>query len=146
MVASDFGNDGSRLESAALRHGRVTGAEEYFVFGVSSREIGAGAVADIELSVKNVLDRAGVALPDVRWIVMHQPNGPMLDAFMKRLGIGEERTNRVVGEIGSAGAASVGFSFDRLWRSGQVQGGDHVLLAAVGAGSSRGAVLFRVAS
>jgi len=143
VLASDFGNDGSCLEVATLAQAGLTGRGERLEFGVGGRTMNEYAVRDTCRSARAVLDAAGASPADVRWCLPHQPNGAMLDLFLRELGYAESQTFRVVDEVGSVGAASVALALDRLWRSGRLAAGDLVLLVAVGGGISRGAVLLR---
>jgi 3-oxoacyl-[acyl-carrier-protein] synthase III len=91
-----------------------------------------------------VLGAAGVALADVEWLVLHQPNGSLLDTVTNALGLDRGRMTNVVREVGSVGAASIPIGLDRILRSGRVAPGHRILMAGVGAGASYGAVLVRV--
>ena len=143
LLATDFGNDGTCLHAATLAQSGLTGRPERIQFGVSGRTMNEYAVRDTLRSAQAVLDATGVTRADVRWFLPHQPNGAMLDLFLDALGFSSDQTFRVVDEVGSVGAASVPVALDRLFRSGRLEPGDLVLLVAVGAGISRGAVLLR---
>lgn len=142
LLASDFGNDGRRLEATTLHLEALTGKPEQIQFGVPGQTILGYAMADMELSISRVLDRAGHGIEDVDWFLPHQPNGSMYDLFVRRFGGPRARSLKVVDQLGSLGAASVPVSLARAWP--EVADGDLLLMAAVGAGSSRGATLLRV--
>ena len=144
LLAVDFGNDGTWLDAVTLKHGGLTGQHEAMGFGRTSAAIGENALRDMLVSARAVLAATGLTTDDVSWVIPHQPNGPMLRSFFDALGIGMDRTIPLVDEIGSVGAASVAVGLDRLYRSGRLEAGHRVMLLAVGAGSSRGAVLYEV--
>lgn len=143
VLATDFGNDGRNFEAVHVPHGE-NGRGPILRFGAYGTTIAALALNDLRRASAAVLDQAGVTMDEVRWVLPHQPNGAFFDAFLRALEITEERTVRVVHELGSLGAAAVAVAFDRLLRTRPVQDGDLVLFVSVGAGSSRGAALLRV--
>ena len=74
----------------------------------------------------------------------HQPNGAMLaGASAERFGLDPARLVPVVEEIGSVGSVSIPFSLDRLRRTRSIRPGERILMLAVGAGVSFGAVLYQ---
>jgi len=109
-------------------------------FGVSNKQITQEATDAILTSARTALSLAGVTMADIAWVLPHQPNGRMFDMLARELEIPADKLLRVVGEIGSVGAASIPVSLDRLWRSGKLRGGELVLMVAVGSGISYGAI------
>jgi 3-oxoacyl-[acyl-carrier-protein] synthase-3 len=144
MLASHFGNDGRNFRAVTLYHPTITGKPEALSFGMSTREIAAVAIPDMQRAVSDVLDKGGVTREDVDWVVLHQANGTFLDYFLDALGFRIEQTVRHVDRLGSLGSASVAVGLDELFRQRPVKSGDLVLMAAVGSGTARGATLFRV--
>ena len=143
VIATDFGNDGRNFEAVHVPHGE-NGRGPILRFGAYGTTIASLALTDLKRASAAVLDKAGVRMSDVPWVLPHQPNGAFFDAFLRTLDVPEERTVRVVDELGSLGAAAVAVAFDRLLRTRPVRDGDLVLFVSVGAGSSRGAALLRV--
>lgn len=139
VLATHFANDGARFRAVSLGH-----SAPRIIFGMAADEIAAGAVADTQAAAEDALAQAGVGLDAVRWILPHQPNGPMLQAFMRALGCGMDRTRSIVEYAGSVGSVSVPLALDRLWRAEAIADGQLLLFAAVGAGASRSAQLWRV--
>jgi 3-oxoacyl-(acyl-carrier-protein) synthase III len=137
-------NDGRLRGSVTLAHSGLTGSREIVRFGVSNQKITDEATEALLESARQALDLAGVTMDDIAWVLPHQPNGRMFDLLIHELGIAEHKLIRVVGEIGSVGAASIPVSLDRLWRSGQLRPGDLVLMIAVGSGISYGGMVYEV--
>jgi 3-oxoacyl-[acyl-carrier-protein] synthase-3 len=144
MLASWLRNDGTLAGDVELRHPGLTGRRETTRFTSSNKHITELAVEGFRRAIEGVLAGTGVALGDVEWIVLHQPNGSLLETVTNALGLDRDRMTNVVREVGSVGAASIPIGLDRLLRSGRVRPGDRVLMAGVGAGASYGAVLVRV--
>jgi 3-oxoacyl-[acyl-carrier-protein] synthase III len=142
VLRNDAGNAGGGVE---LAHPGRTGTRETIRFlkpGPRMLDIALDLLRD---STAAVLAQAGVRLADVEWILPHQPNGAMLAAFVRELGVAGERVVPVVHETGSVGAASIPISLDRLMSSGRVRAGDRILMIGVGAGLSSGATLLQMA-
>lgn len=144
LLSSWLRNDGRVGGSVTLAHSGLTGVPEIVRFGVANQQIALEAVDAIVESARQALDRAGLAMDAIRWVLPHQPNGRMFDTLREQLGVTEERVVPVVQEIGSVGAASIPVSLDRLWRSARVAPGDHVLFLTVGSGIAYGGQVYRV--
>jgi 3-oxoacyl-(acyl-carrier-protein) synthase III len=144
LLSAWLRNDGRLRGSVTLAHSGLTHEREIVRFGVSNQQITDEATGAILESIRQALQRAGVSMDEIAWVLPHQPNGRMFELLIRELGIAEHKLIKVVDEAGSIGAASVPLSLDRLWRSGRVQPGDLILLAAVGSGISYGAMVYRV--
>jgi len=144
LLGADFGNDGRDRDAVTLPFSAHTRQREAVRFGLSARELTGRAVDNVVRTCSAVTEQAGVSIDDVDWVLLHQANGSIMDAFLKALDIPESRSIRVVRELGSLGAAGVAVALDRLLRTRPVKEGDLVLIASVGAGAARGAVLFRM--
>ncbi len=126
-----------------MDHPGMTRQHEELVFAASNKEIIEIALDAVVGSARSVLEQAGIALRDIDWVVPHQPNGFMFEQIIERLGVDPQRVIGVVKDHGSIGAASIPFSLDTLMRKGDVRPGARLLMAAVGAGMSHGAMLYR---
>lgn len=139
VLAAAFANDGRNVDALALGHG----ADARMRFGESAEGIARLALRDVRTTVDAVLAASGVPMAKVDYVVLHQPNGRMLELMLQKLGVERERTEWIVDEFGSLGSASVAVAFDRLWHTRRPREGQLVLVCAVGIGSSRGALLLR---
>ena len=140
----------SHLRTCDRLRGKMTmalpgtpGGRPYHDFDARSRDLTESAFASIKSAVDAVLATSALALPEVDWVLLHQPNGSLLEELVARMGIDPARTVPIVNEVGSIGAASVPTSLDRLLRTRPVQPGHRILMASVGAGTSYGAILYQ---
>ncbi len=83
---------------------------------------------------KSALDRAGVTLDEIDWIVPHQANLRIIEAVEKRLDLTDDKVVVNVQEYANTSAASVGLAMDEGYRDGRIKSGDRILLIAFGAG------------
>ncbi|MFQ3594972.1 MAG: beta-ketoacyl-ACP synthase III, partial [Sphingomonadaceae bacterium] len=110
---------------------------------MSGREVFRHAVVNLAAVVEEVLDAAGVARPEIDWVVPHQANARIIEATARKLGLPMERVVMTVGEHANTSAASVPLAFDAAVRDGRIQPGHLCLLEAMGGGFTWGAVLLR---
>lgn len=143
ILGSWLRNDAIAFGNVRLAHPGLTRQRETIRFTASSDQMGSEAIEALERSTGEILERAGLAIDDVEWVLPHQPNGVLLNAIVGALGVAEERVVRVVDEVGSVGAASIPISLDRLFRTRDVRPGDRILMVGVGAGMSFGAMLYQ---
>jgi 3-oxoacyl-[acyl-carrier-protein] synthase-3 len=143
ILGSVLRNQPGNAGGVVLAHPGHTGARETIRFTKPNARMLTLALDLLRDSTDAVLAEAGLRLDDVEWVLPHQPNGVMLDAFVRALGVDADRVVPVVHETGSVGAASIPISLDRLMSSGRVRSGDRILMVGVGAGLSSGATLLR---
>jgi 3-oxoacyl-(acyl-carrier-protein) synthase III len=145
ILASALGNDGPAGGDVTLAQPGLTGRAETVRFAATNERMREHAIAAVRRSMDAVLGEAGVALDEIEWFVLHQPNGVLFEAMIDALGLDPERTVRIAHEVGSVGAASLPLGLDRLLRTRPVGRGDRILFLGVGAGLSFGTMLYRVA-
>ena len=91
-----------------------------------------------------VLERNGLGVSDVRWVVPHQANANLLAQVARSIGFGRaDGVVSVIEELGNTSSASMGIALDALRRKGSIVEGDYLLLPACGAGFTWGAGLCR---
>ncbi len=127
-------------------HPGVAGRVEPIDFEPPAPEMTRSAIDGMRACVEPALASAGMTLGDVDWFLPHQPNGHMLAEVTRAFGVAPGRMVPIVEELGSIGSAAVPTSLDRLWRSGRVRPGDHVLMTGIGSGTAAAALLYRVAA
>jgi 3-oxoacyl-[acyl-carrier-protein] synthase-3 len=101
------------------------------------------AVRSIEEVCREVLEAAEISPAQVDWFVPHQANRRILDAVASRMGIPDERCYVNIERYGNTSSASIPIALDEAVRSGKIQPGDIVLMAAFGAGLTWGASVVR---
>ena len=137
-------NNGTLPPDTVCAQPLFTGKVERVQFLVSKTEILEIALNALSTATNTVLQRAGVKLSDIHWVLPHQPNGALLDAIIDRLGLDRARLIPMVRDVGSVAAVSIPYSLDLLMRTGKVQPGELILMVGVGAGVSYGALLYQV--
>jgi 3-oxoacyl-[acyl-carrier-protein] synthase III len=99
------------------------------------------AVRKMYESCKTVLDKYNVDPADVRILVPHQANKRIICAAAERLGLRDVVIN--IDKYGNTTAATIPLACREAVEDGRIRKGDIVLFAAVGAGYTVGANLWR---
>jgi 3-oxoacyl-[acyl-carrier-protein] synthase-3 len=98
----------------------------------------------ITAACRTVIERNGIGMEQVRWMVPHQANANLLSQVARSLGFNAEGgVVSVLEQFGNTSSASMGIALDTLRRSSSVREGDWLLLPAFGAGFTWGAGLCR---
>ncbi|MFO0756936.1 MAG: ketoacyl-ACP synthase III [Byssovorax sp.] len=144
VLAVSLGNNGAHGNALIVAHPRFEKKHETVRFIASNKEMNKLSEDQIAENVREALARGNTSMDEVRWVLVHQPNGPMMEMLLRTIGAAPEKTIPVVQEIGSTAAAAIPVSLDRLMRTKPVEPGDKLLFVGVGAGVSYGAMLYQV--
>lgn len=117
------------------------------------RKIYEYALNNVPLAMKKALDKSGVAIEDVKKVFIHQANEKMDEAIIKRF-YRLYKTKLPAGvmpmsihKLGNSSVATVPTLFDLVKRgkieNQEINKGDVVILASVGAGMNINAVVYR---
>lgn len=110
---------------------------------MNGREVFRHAAVNMaEVSVE-ILEKNGVDLDDVDWLVPHQANIRILEATAKRLNIPMEKVISTVGLHANTSAASIPLALAHGVQEGKIKAGQLLLLPGMGAGFTWGASLIR---
>ena len=101
------------------------------------------AVKKIVDDTKEVVEKAGLALSDIDYIVPHQANIRIIEYASKRLGIPMEKFVVNIDRYGNTSAASVPMAMDELAKSGKLKGGEKIVMCAFGGGLSSAACVIK---
>jgi 3-oxoacyl-[acyl-carrier-protein] synthase-3 len=101
------------------------------------------AVRKMYESCRDLLDRNGLTVGDVGILIPHQANGRIITATADRLGLPKEKVLINIDRYGNTTAATLPLATRDAIQQGRLRRGDLVLFAAVGAGYTVGAGLWR---
>jgi len=105
------------------------------VFKIAVREMGNAA--------RIVLEKSGLTADDISLVIPHQANLRIIEAMVKRLGIGMDRVFLNIDRYGNTSAASVPLALDEANRQGRLKPGDIVMMVAFGGGLIWGSALVK---
>lgn len=99
------------------------------------------AVSRLSQATLEATAAAGLELDEIDLFVYHQANGRILSAVAERLELPTDRVVDCIEELGNTSAATLPLALERSLAAGRLDNGDHVLLAAFGAGFVWGATV-----
>jgi 3-oxoacyl-[acyl-carrier-protein] synthase-3 len=90
-----------------------------------------------------LLERNGLTASDLKLLIPHQANRRIIEATAERLGLPMEKIVLNIGHYGNTTAATIPLATRDAITEGRLKKGDLVMFAAVGAGYTGGASLWR---
>jgi 3-oxoacyl-[acyl-carrier-protein] synthase-3 len=148
LLAAHLGCEGEALDVLHVPNFGTAGnrfVDNYGVFGVrfNGREIFRRAVKGMSDEIRLVLQQSGLEKSDIDLVIPHQANQRIIESLAKHLEIDMSRVALNIGQYGNTSAASIPIALAEALEQGRVPAGGKLLLAAFGAGLTRGAGLLR---
>ena len=94
-------------------------------------------------SARRLIERNGLTPEDIDVLIPHQANARIIGAVAQRLGIPSEKTIINIGQYANTTAGTIPLATRDAIETGKLKRGDLALMAAVGAGLTSGAALWR---
>ncbi len=138
VLRADGGHAGDLAVPGNVCGGKIVGSPFLTMDGPAVFRF---AVRVLDEVARETVERCGMSLRDIDWLIPHQANVRILDATVKRLGIPAEKLVVTVDRHGNTSAASVPLALDLALRDGRIRAGHKVLLQGVGGGFTWGASL-----
>jgi 3-oxoacyl-[acyl-carrier-protein] synthase-3 len=122
---------------------------------MNGRRLYQYALDTVPPSIKACLDKAEISITDVNKVLIHQANGKMDDAILKRLyglynihEIPEGVMPMTIATLGNTSVATLPTLFDLILKNKlnghQIKKDDVIIFASVGAGMNINAVIYKV--
>lgn len=150
IISSVLSSDSSKKEHLALPSGgaikRITHDvleknEQWMT--MNGQEVFKAAVKTMAAHSEKVMRDAGMTMEQVDWFIPHQANMRIVEAVGSRFHIPNEKVLINVDKYANTSSASIPITLDENIRSGKIKRGDHLLLAAFGAGLTAGAIFLK---
>ena len=148
VLATRLGSDGSKADILAMPGGgcrqpaTVNSVNERIHFlKMEGKEVFKNAVNAMTGAAKEVLERSGVSIDDIKCIIPHQANQRIINAVGERLGTRDDQVFVNLQKYGNTSAASVAVALDEAVTTGRIKRGDLILIIAFGAGLTWGATV-----
>jgi 3-oxoacyl-[acyl-carrier-protein] synthase-3 len=148
LLAAHLGCEGKALEALEVPNFGTAGnrfVENYEVFGVKfdGREIFRRAVRGMAGEIRKVLGDLGLKNEDIDLIIPHQANERIIESLAHHLKVPMSQVALNIRDYGNTSAATIPVALVEMLETGRIGPGDRLLLAAFGAGLTRGAGLIR---
>lgn len=101
------------------------------------------AVGVIPSSLNRVMEKAGLTMDQIDWVVCHQANARIIDHCAKKLGA-PEKFYKNIDRYGNTSAASIPVALNELAEAGRLQSGMRVACIGFGGGLTWGGMLITV--
>lgn len=148
VLATRLGSDGGKADILAMPGGgcrqpaTVDSVNERIHFlKMEGKEVFKNAVNAMTGAAKEVLERSGVGIEDIKCVIPHQANQRIISAVGERLGTRDDQVFVNLHKYGNTSAASVAIALDEAVSTGIIEQGDLILIIAFGAGLTWGATV-----
>ena len=96
----------------------------------------------VEVSLE-ALEKCGLSIEDVDYLVPHQANLRIIQNAAKRMNISMDRVYTNIQEYGNMSSASIPVALDEAQKAGLIKNGDNILISGFGAGLTWGAAIIK---
>lgn len=101
---------------------------------MDGQEVYKFAVSTVPVSIRKVLEEAGLEVSDIKYFLLHQANIRIIQSVAKRLKADLDKFPTALEHCGNISAGSVPILLDEVNKKGMLQRGDKIVLAGFGAG------------
>ena len=148
LLACHLGCEGDALSALEVPNSGTSGnrfIDNYGVFDVNfdGREIFRRAVKGMAREIRKVLGDLELRNEDISLIIPHQANQRIIESLAHHLSVPMSQVALNIQNYGNTSAATIPVALVEALDEGRIQPGDRVLLAAFGAGLTRGAAMIR---
>ncbi|MCC2646406.1 MAG: 3-oxoacyl-(acyl carrier protein) synthase [Rickettsiaceae bacterium] len=110
---------------------------------MKGKEVFRHAVEKMGDAIKTLLSKHNIDIDQIDHFIPHQANIRIIDALADRLGLSHEKIIKTVSEHANCSAASIPLALEYANSKGLIKRGDLIVMSAIGAGLTWGAVLIR---
>ena len=142
ILATDLHSDGS-LRDLLYVDGGVSSTQSAGVLRMQGREVFRHAVEKLTATAEIALERAGVGVADVDWVVPHQANIRIIAGTVRKFGLPMEKVIVTVQDHGNTSAASIPLALSVGVHDGRIRPGHLLVTEAIGGGLAWGSVVLR---
>ncbi len=149
ILAEELGSRGDKAQ--VLTHGFFPAANAFndvspmeakdnYIF-MDGLEVFSFATKRLTASIKNVAEKQGLSLDEVKYIVPHQANSRIIDFVAKKLGQPIEKFYLNLERFGNTSSASIPIALNEMNGRGLLSPGDRLILSGFGGGLAWGTML-----
>jgi len=148
LLASHLGCEGDALDALIISNFGTAGdrfVENYGNFHVNfdGREIFKRAVRGMAKEIRHVLGDLQLSNDDIDLIIPHQANARIIESLANYLKVPMSQVVLNIQDYGNTSAATIPVAIVEALEDGRIKPGNRLLLAAFGAGLTRGAGMIR---
>lgn len=102
------------------------------------------AVSETVKNVRELLEKSGEKLENIKYIVPHQSNLKIIKAIANRLGISMEKVFSNIDNVGNTFCASIPIALEEMQQNKLLNNGDKIILLGYGGGLNTGSILLKI--
>ncbi len=126
--------------NASVQNGVIKGNPYIYMDGQAVFKFAVKALSAI---AKSVINKAGLSVTDIDWMIPHQANLRIIESTARALGVSMDKVIVTVAGHGNTSAASIPLALDYGVAEGRIKRGDTLLLEGIGAGFTWGAIVIK---
>ncbi len=145
ILSFDLGADGSGGPALMVPAGGTrmpatpqTVKDRLHFLTMDGSEVFKFAVRTMPMTSKRAIEKAGLSVEDIDFMVPHQANTRIIGSAAKRLKLSTEKIYINLDRVGNMSAASIPVALDEAVRAGKIKDNDKVILVGFGAGLTWG--------
>ena len=140
-----YGTDGSGAENLIVRGSgsREPNHDSNLRLEMNGPDVFAFTLRAVPDLVRQLLDKTGLSMDDVRYFVFHQASEYMLRHLREKIQIPTDRFCIAMRQFGNTVSSTIPVALSELSDRGEIQSGDHVVLVGFGVGYSWAATVVR---
>ena len=108
---------------------------------MNGKEVYKHAVEKMGSSMVSLLEKSGLSIDDIAYIVPHQANERIIDSIATKLSVPEEKLVKTISKYANNSAATIPLALWDLEKEGKLKKGDLILMTALGGGLTWGSAL-----
>ena len=102
------------------------------------------AVTETVKNVRELLNKSGEKLENIKYIVPHQSNLKIMMAIANRLGISMDKVFINIDKVGNTFCASIPIALEEMQKNKLLNNGDKIILLGYGGGLNTGSILIEI--
>ena len=142
ILSPDLNSDGTYRDLLYV-DGGVSSTQSTGVLKMQGKEVFRHAVDKLAKTAESALEKAGIGVADVDWVVPHQANIRIIAGTVKKFGLPMDKVIVTVQDHGNTSAASIPLALSVGVGDGRIRPGQLLVTEAIGGGLAWGAVVLR---
>lgn len=120
-----------------------TVADRLHYIKMAGKDVFKFAVRAMENSSVAAIEKSGLEIENIDFLVPHQANMRIITAAAKRLNLPMDKVHINLDQFGNMSAASIPVALDQAIRGNKIKAGDHVAMVGFGGGLTWGACVIK---
>lgn len=108
---------------------------------MNGKEVYKHAVEKMGSSMVSLLEKSGLSIDDVAYVVPHQANVRIIDSIANKFNLPEEKVVKTISKYANNSAATIPLALWDLSKEGKIKEGDLIIMTALGGGLAWGSAI-----